>query len=414
MSRALFRPEAVAAQRGSWLGSVSLLPPPSLWWWALTALAAAAMVVAFLVLGEYTRRARVNGALVPDLGLSVVLAPVSGFVSQVLPEEGAQVQAGDALVRLSTPRSSGDGADSWSEIRAGLAQREHSLQRTVQALQQTHAQRERGLRAQLQQSALELEQMDAEIQTRQQAVALARDKVERFSSIAAERHVSAVQLREQELSMLQLLQAQQALQRQRTSLGREQLRLQQELAELPAAHSAALAQLGAERAQLKVQGIEQDVRGEQLLHAAVSGLVAQRLVQPGQAVREGDPLLILLPEGSRLQAQLEVPGTAIGFIAPGDRVLLRYQAFPYQKFGHQQGQVLRIARSSQLENGSGSGSGGRAEHYRVLVALEQQSMPAYGREEPLRPGMRVEADILAERRKLYEWLFEPLIGLVRG
>ncbi len=49
--------------------------------------------------------------------------------------------------------------------------------------------------------------------------------------------------------------------------------------------------------------------------------------------------------------------------------------------------------------------------YRVLVSLDQQGVLAYGRMEPLRPGMQLEADIMGERRKLYEWLLEPLYSV---
>ena len=50
-------------------------------------------------------------------------------------------------------------------------------------------------------------------------------------------------------------------------------------------------------------------------------------------------------------------------------------------------------------------------HYRILVALDRQDVLAYGMPEPLRPGMLLEADILGERRKLHEWLLEPLYSL---
>ena len=49
--------------------------------------------------------------------------------------------------------------------------------------------------------------------------------------------------------------------------------------------------------------------------------------------------------------------------------------------------------------------------YRVLVRIDSQSVMAFGKSEPLRPGMLVEADILGERRKLYEWALEPLYAL---
>jgi membrane fusion protein len=94
-------------------------------------------------------------------------------------------------------------------------------------------------------------------------------------------------------------------------------------------------------------------------------------------------------------------------------VLLRYQAYPYQKFGHHVGQVVRISRSA-LTPERGAASAGAEPFYRVLVSLARQTVTAYGEEEPLRPGMVLEADILGEHRRLVEWVLEPLYTLGRG
>lgn len=126
-------------------------------------------------------------------------------------------------------------------------------------------------------------------------------------------------------------------------------------------------------------------------------------MQPGQ------PILSLLPKGSELRAQLLVPSSAIGFVKSGDRVLLRYQAYPYQKFGAHEGTVIRISRSALT--GSQKDGDARQSLYRVLVSLDQQGVLAYGKMETLRPGMQLEADIMGERRKLYEWLLEPLYSV---
>ena len=133
----------------------------------------------------------------------------------------------------------------------------------------------------------------------------------------------------------------------------------------------------------------------------------RRLVEAGQSVRTGEPLLRILPRGSRLQAELLVPSRAIGFMDPGDRVQLRYQAYPYQKFGHHTGRVVRIARSAVKPAAGGNGE----PLYRVLVQLDSQAIRAYGKAEPLRPGMLLDADILGARRKLYEWVLEPLYSV---
>jgi membrane fusion protein len=49
--------------------------------------------------------------------------------------------------------------------------------------------------------------------------------------------------------------------------------------------------------------------------------------------------------------------------------------------------------------------------YRITVALDQQSVQAYGQPQALSPGMAVDADVLLDRRRLIEWLFEPVLGL---
>ncbi|WP_262145166.1 hypothetical protein [Serratia ficaria] len=50
-------------------------------------------------------------------------------------------------------------------------------------------------------------------------------------------------------------------------------------------------------------------------------------------------------------------------------------------------------------------------HYRVTVALDKTAITAYGRQEPLRIGMAVAADVELDSRRLYEWLLEPLWSL---
>ncbi|HGM7285264.1 TPA: HlyD family efflux transporter periplasmic adaptor subunit [Stenotrophomonas maltophilia] len=128
---------------------------------------------------------------------------------------------------------------------------------------------------------------------------------------------------------------------------------------------------------------------------------------PGKSVVAGEPLLSLLPEGSMLQAQLLVPSSGIGFVREGDLVLLRHQAYPYQKFGAHEGRVLNISRSA-ISSADASVS---EPVYKVLVSLRSQTVQAYGLQEPLRPGMRVDADIVGDRRKIYEWVLEPLYSV---
>ena len=223
-----------------------------------------------------------------------------------------------------------------------------------------------------------------------------------------------LQIKQQESNALDYAGQAQALQRQAIAARRGIAQLEQALRELPGQQQATQAALQRDLAQLEQERVETEARGALSVNAPVTGLVATQLVKPGQAVQAGQPLMSLLPGDGALEAELLVPSRAIGFIAPGDAVLLRYQAYPYQKFGHQRGKVSRISRSalSSGELGALVGKAGQGEpFYRITVKLARQAITAYGKPEALKPGMLLEADVLGEKRRLIEWVFEPLYSL---
>jgi membrane fusion protein len=49
--------------------------------------------------------------------------------------------------------------------------------------------------------------------------------------------------------------------------------------------------------------------------------------------------------------------------------------------------------------------------YKVTAALESQHIEAYGKEIPLRSGMILSADVVLDKRSLFEWLLEPVYSL---
>ena len=98
--------------------------------------------------------------------------------------------------------------------------------------------------------------------------------------------------------------------------------------------------------------------------------------------------------------------------------MLRFDAYPYQKFGHTAGRVTEVARvalASQDLSALGlpglDATGAGEPLYRITVDLSAQTIMAYGEARPLQIGMQLEADIMQERRKLYEWVLEPLISI---
>lgn len=414
MNQELFRREALEAKRRGWLGDISLAQPARLWVLTLAATLAATLVALFMGLGTYTRRSTVAGQLVPTKGLSTVLAPATGIVSRLEVLEGDRVGPGQVLAVVTAPRATLADGDTLVALGQRLARRREGLVEGREAQRQLLDAQGQGLRAQLAVAQRELVQIEAETTTRRQQIRIAEETLQRLRQLEGERYVSLLQIKQQESSALSWQGEMQALQRQAIAVRRTIAQLRQSLRELPGQARASDAGLERELAQLEQEMVETQARGALTVNAPLAGSVSAQLVKPGQMVQAGQPLLSLLPGDGGLEAELLVPSRAIGFIEPGDAVLLRYQAFPYQKFGHQQGRVVRISRSAlgrgQFAEPIGNGQAGEP-CYRVTVALARQAVTAFGKEEPLKPGMLLDADILGERRRLIEWVFEPLYSL---
>jgi membrane fusion protein len=153
-----------------------------------------------------------------------------------------------------------------------------------------------------------------------------------------------------------------------------------------------------------------------VLRAPRRGRVSAVLVATGQPVTAGQALLAIVPSGSALEAQLLIPSHAAGFVRPGQRVAIRYAAYAYQKFGLQAGTVQQVTQNALTQAEISTLLGGQVPPealYRVRVRLDHQHVTAYGRQQPLKPGMALEADLLLERRRLLEWVFEPLYGFAQ-
>jgi membrane fusion protein len=414
MSQPLFRQQALDAKRGSWLGGIALAQPLSLW--VLTGFAAlsALLIGLLLALGSYTRRSTVLGQLVPTQGLATVLAPATGVMAQASVAEGSRVHAGQQLVVVTLPRATVKQGNTADAMAQRLSRRQHGLEDAQRAQAQLLQAQAGGLAAQQAAAQGELAQLAQQTNTARQQAQIASDTLQRLRQLQAQKYVSELQVKQQEAAWLQAVSDVQTLQRQASTARRSLAQLRQAQQELPGQRLANAAGYQRDLAALEQEQVETEARGALAISAPVTGVVASQLVKPGQAVQAGQPLLTLLPGNGKLEAELLVPSRAIGFIAPGDKVLLRYQAYPYQKFGHQQGIVARISRSAlnQADLQALLGSATQTEPlYRVTVRLAKQAITAYGKPELLKPGMTLEADVLGEKRKLIEWVFEPLYSL---
>ena len=412
----LFRPEALANHQRDWLGSVQLIRPVSLAVLTGLVVLAAAAVATYLSLGEYTRKARVSGYLVPDRGVIRLVTPQAATVVESHAAEGRAVHRGDVLFVLAVGQTTLSG-DTQAAVQSSLAARERSLQGAARQRTELEQTQLGALDAQIADMRRELGGMAIEADLQRQRLVLAQEALAQYESLRNENFMSAGQVRTKAEEVLAVKAQLQSLERQRSTRLREIAALEAQRRELPLRTRTAQGEIDRDLAALAQQTAENEARQRIVVRAPQDGVVSGVLAAPGQNVTPAVALASLLPADARLQAHLFAPSSAVGFVRPDQTVQLRYQAFPYQKFGHQAGAVAQVSRSP-LQAAELAGlplptvmSAGGEPLYRITVTLNQQSVAAYGQPQALSPGMQLEADVLLDRRRLIEWLFEPVLGI---
>ena len=83
------------------------------------------------------------------------------------------------------------------------------------------------------------------------------------------------------------------------------------------------------------------------LTAPIDGTVQQLAVTTvGQVVTSGQPLMIVVPSGGRIEVEALVLNRDIGFIEIGQAAVVKLEAFPFTKYGTIAGKVVRISRDA--------------------------------------------------------------------
>lgn len=411
MSKNLFRQEAIDALRERFLGEASDARPVPLWVFTTLAAGAAALVLAIAIWGQYQRRERVEGFLEVDAGAAKVLIPAAGRVANLMIREGDEIAAGASMALISYDKATASGASASGAIVGELKQRRSLVQREQEQLRELGQQQLAQVRKRIQDLQSELAQMDREIRLQEQRLTSAREQAERFRKLAEEKFVSDLVARQkideatdQDLRL-------QTLKRQRATVERDLSTARLDEPTVALKSRSQVDQLARQLSELSQSETQEESRRENLIRAPIAGTVTNIAVNVGQSVADDTPLATLLPKGSGLHAELLVPTRAIGFVRPGQEVLLRYEAFPFERFGQYRGTVKEIGRTVWSAGERVGPLVMREPVYRVTIQLERQSVAANGQDFPLRPGMLIQADLLMEKRSLLEWMFEPLLRL---
>ncbi len=331
---------------------------------------------------------RCRFVLVPEAGADPVRAPREGVLSQILVSETSEIRKGQALFVIRSQE-----LREWTSELSTLEQELASEGRRAELLEEDH-------RAAAEIQTARIRQLDKDLAFQQEYLLTLRDFVRRYERLDREGLVPLVDLKSQQLEASK---AERDAEAARAS--REMAAL--ELARLGTDYRRQVGELALNRAKLGVRiatlgklldGAHEDVVR---ITAPFDGtVVALEKRNAGDVVTYGQELCRIARSDSLLIAEIAPPEGGVSRLRVGQRVQLFYQAYPYERFGTGRATVRWISPAS-VATPAGEG-------FLVHARLDGQTIGGGGAGGSLRAGMRGEARVMAGRRTIAEYVFEPL------
>lgn len=410
--RSLFRQEAIEFQQHNrqW-GHVALLQPLSMKVLSWFLIAAVVLVFLFLFLGQYARKETVIGYLTPTSGTAKIYAPQHGTIKEVHVTEGQQVSEGEPLLTVQTDQITAEGYDVNTTIVRTLDSQKELLTRQIAAEEQRTKSEQDRLSSVIRGLQTEISQLRAQIKNQTERVRFTEGFVDAAAGLRAKGYMADIEFKKRQVAVLEQKQNLDALNQQVADRENQLTENEYSLRQLPTVMAGKIQSLRSELATAEQRIAEINGHRAYVLRAPAAGRVSTLQATVGQFADPHRLQMEIVPKNSVLEAQLFIPARAIGFIEPGEKVRILYEAFPYQQFGTYGGQVTNVSQTLLTSNDASGPITLKEPAYRVTATLDHPEIKAYGKEIPLQPDMLLQADIILERRSLLNWFLDPLLSV---
>jgi len=396
--------------------------------WAVVFLTMAALLWSYF--GKVDEVATARGKVIPDGMVKIIQPRETGVIRAIHVEEGQKVKKGDLLIELdptitkaeveSSERSLKINRYEMARLRAELRGEEMDGtgkdQDRLLLLQKNLKQaREEEHRAKVASLELVIAQKKTALRSAEESII----KLEKTVELVSKQEEALRQLAEKGYaSMMEHLQRQKELVRTEKELNEER-KLAEQIKDSMREAERNLEALKKERERSILGEIIEKERTMTLLegeftkasrrhqleklyspvHGTVHGLATHTI---GGVVTSAQPIITIVPEGTPLIVEAVTPNKDIGFIHTGQRAELKFDTFPFQKYGTIEAELFYVSPDAQEDEKVGL-------VYKIKLRPRAFHIRVEDQDIPLSPGMAVTAEVKTGKRRVVEFFLSPLI-----
>jgi len=414
-NNSLFRKEVFDSRKNRFVGNVIISVPITFKMLALIFGLMGLALLLFIFLGEFTKKVRVSGQIMPNDGFVKIYSTRTSIVKDIYVKENDFVKVGQNLLHINNSFFLENNKDLYDSISYESNQRTELFSKEVAKEKTIYENKKQNMIKELDYINKEISNANQLFYTTKYKLSVASDVYARYKIAYRNNAASLDEVQIKESQILDLKNQLKQIESDLDSL-KENLRNKKfEILSLEQEHLKHLTQLKREESEINQEKIQNQSNSDQILKSPIDGKISIINIEKGQTIELNKILMSIVPTNTKLVCFLYVPSNAIGFIKPNTEVSIRYFAFPYQKFGLAKAKVLSISETPipyQDLNSLGlipmQGITSNEPVYIIKASLEKQTITTYGEEVNLKVGMLLEADIKLEKRKIYEWILEPL------
>lgn len=410
----LFRKEALEARNRSWSGKAVLLSGlPGRYIISFT-FVFFIIFVTIIVECSYTRRVNVNGEITSVPRAITVFSSQQGFVITCLVTQGQKIKKGQPIYFIDVSRTTTYGVVN-KRHRESILKRIDTLSHIDEEIRHNRSITLSMLKEEKERYEIALKHSSDAVARAREGLRLMKENMDNYRQYQKKGLIN----RDQLISQTALYYQQQndilGLDTQNEQNALQVLTLQSTMQTQASDFDNQLHQISLQKSALEGELADADADGDQVINSPVDGTVDTLSVTPGQAVNTGDSLIQIIPDTAHYrQLVLWVPDSAVLYLSIGQRVNIRYDAFPSEKFGQFPGKIFSIAHTpaSWQEMATypnaplHSGEGPQA-WYKVIVTPDTERFLYKNKTIIAENGMKATVTLFLDERQLYQWILAP-------
>lgn len=418
----LFRQEAINYQKAKWMGKALLIKGYSAWFVFLLSIVFIIVLVLAVIFGTYTRRINVPGEIATQPRAINLFSTQQGFIITSHVKVGDKVKKGDPIYELDVSQTTQLGNVTQKTIES-INNQIKNISEIIETLKENKQITLNALKQQIDEYNKFHQDSLLLVKNAEKGMSEMYESMQNYADYQKKGLINNEQFNNQRYLYYQQQNSYQFLQNQIIQENLSIIQLNSELVTKIADFDNKISEYQFQLNALQRQLTEVNAKGTLIISAPSDGRIESLSVTDGQMVKTDDSLAQLIPANTdSYYLVLWAPNESVPYISVNDKINIRYEAYPYQKFGQFSGKIMSISKvpasSQEMSTYSSSplsqNNVNYQAYYKVMVSLDKQQMAKFNNKIKLTNGMKADITLFLEKRPIYQWMLSPFYDIQKS